>query len=125
MKQLTVLRTLTLSLVTLMFSTGCSDGGETPAQEDLTPEQQLIETGRRQARSCFGCHGPEGRSKVNSYPSLAGLSEEYLSKQLHAFRTGERDNPMMNSIARNLDEQAVEALSAYFASVPAKESVDE
>ncbi len=115
MKHLTVFLTLTFSLTTILLTASCSDGGETPAQEALTPEQQLIETGRRQARSCMG-----RRSRVDSYPSLAGLSKEYLSEQLHAFRSGERENPMMSSIARNLDDQAIKALSAYFASVPAK-----
>lgn len=123
MKHLTVFRTLILSLTTSLLTTGCSDGNPAPAQEALSPEQKLIDTGRRQARSCFGCHGPQGRSRVNSYPSLAGLSREYLSEQLHAFRSGERENPMMSSIARNLDDQSIEALSAYFASVP--ESADE
>lgn len=118
MKYLTVFRTLPLAAV--LLTVGCSDGGEAPTQEALTPEEQLIATGRREARSCFGCHGPEGRSRVNSYPSLAGRSEAYLSQQLHAFRSGERENPMMSSIARNLDDQAIEALSAYFASVPEK-----
>lgn len=121
LKYLTVFRTLPLAAV--LLTVGCSDGGEAPTQEALTPEEQLIATGRREARSCFGCHGPEGRSRVNSYPSLAGRSEAYLSQQLHAFRSGERENPMMSSIARNLDDHAIEALSAYFASVP--ENADE
>ncbi|WP_169449427.1 c-type cytochrome [Marinimicrobium agarilyticum] len=120
MKHLTVFRTLILGLTASLITVGCSDGREAPPQETLTPEEQLIATGRRQARSCFGCHGPEGRSRVESYPTLAGRSQEYISEQLHAFRSGERENPMMSSIARNLDDQAIEALSAYFASVPEK-----
>ena len=89
----------------------CSDGESGgSAQASVSPEQQRIAEGKRVARMCVGCHGPEGISRVASYPSIAGLP--------HAFRSGERDNPMMSSVARNLSDEAIDSLSHYFASLP-------
>ncbi|UZJ45833.1 cytochrome c [Marinimicrobium sp. C6131] len=96
----------------------CSDSEPGGAQASLSPEQQRIAEGKRVARMCVGCHGPEGISRVASYPSIAGLPQDYLEEQLHAFRSGERDNPMMSSVARNLSDEAIDSLSHYFASLP-------
>lgn len=97
----------------------CSDGESGgSAQASLSPEEQRIAEGKRVARMCVGCHGPEGVSRVASYPSIAGLPQDYLEEQLHAFRSGERDNPMMSSVARNLSDEAIDSLSHYFASLP-------
>lgn len=104
--------------------TSCGEGPSgdyAVSPDDLTEEQQRLQTGKRQSRSCMGCHGPEGISRVASYPSLAGRSQAYLEEQLKAFRSGERDNPMMGSIARNLSDEAIDALSHYYASLPGPE----
>lgn len=107
---------------------GCGDSGpdrgatEAPAEAaELSEEEQRIQAGRRQSRSCMGCHGPEGISRVSSYPSLAGRSQAHLQSKLEAYRSGDINNPMMNSIARNLDDQAIVALSHYYASLPGPE----
>lgn len=104
---------------------GCGEGPPTPTappvQDELSDEEQLIQTGRRQSRSCMGCHGPEGISRVSSYPSLAGRSQEQLQSKLEDYRSGDIENPMMNSIARNLSDEAIVALSHYYASLPGPE----
>jgi len=96
---------------------------QAPAEEEaeLSEEEQRIQDGRRQARTCVGCHGPEGISRVSSYPSLAGRSQEHLQSKLEGYRSGEIDNPMMSSIARNLSDEAIVALSHYYASLPGPE----
>lgn len=106
---------------TMVALIACGDSGPGPsasADASLTPEQQTIAQGKRVARMCVGCHGPEGIARVASYPSIAGLPQEYIEKALHAYRSGERDNPMMGSVARNLSDEAIESLSHYFASLP-------
>ena len=87
----------------------------------MSPEELQLQRGKRQSRQCAGCHGPEGISRVDSYPSLAGRSEDYLQRQLKAFRSGERRNPMMGSIATNLSDEAIETLAHYYASLPGPE----
>lgn len=119
-----LLAVFALALLSMLILASCGEGPSddyAQSPDDMTEEQQRLQTGKRQARSCMGCHGPEGISRVDSYPSLAGRSQEYLEEQLEAFRSGERDNPMMNSIARNLSDEAVEALSHYYASLPGPE----
>lgn len=114
---------IALVLVALLGLSACGNGPEGPGEhaEELTEQEQLHQEGRRQSRSCMGCHGPEGISRVSSYPSLAGLSQEYLASELRAYRDGEREDPMMSSVARNLSDDAIEALSHYYASLPGPE----
>lgn len=103
------------TVLVILLLTACS---KNTASTPLSEKEQLLQTGSQKARMCVGCHGPKGISRLVSYPSLAGKPEEYLSRQLHAFRSGERVNPMMSSIAKNIAEEDIAALSFYFASLP-------
>lgn len=109
------IQVLLAGLISVLLLTACS---ENKAPEALSTEEQLLRLGNEKARMCVGCHGPKGISLVVSYPSLAGKSQEYLTEQLQAFRSGERVNPMMSSIARNITEDDIAALSFYYASLP-------
>ncbi len=84
----------------------------------MSPEEQLIYRGSQAARLCVGCHGPKGISRVTSYPSIAGQPQAYLEEQLHAFRDGTRENPMMSSIVKNMDDEDILVLSHYFSRLP-------
>lgn len=97
--------------------------GDKPAEPlvPLTDTEALLVKGSQKARMCSACHGPAGISRVASYPSIAGQSREHLAEQLHAFRSGARDNPMMSSIARSLSDDDIAALAVYFAAQPAPE----
>src|SRR5690554_1754586 len=106
-------------LLLTIFISACTD--KTPPVS-LSSAEQLILTGSQKARMCAGCHGPKGISRVASYPSIAGLPEGYIAEQLRAFRTGQRQNPMMGSIAQNLSDEDIHALSHYFSSLPAGEN---
>ncbi len=64
--------------------------------------------------ACVACHGKEGNSEVLINPNLAEQHPEYITKQLNAFRDGSRLDPAMNTIAKNLSEQDVADLGAYF-----------
>ncbi|MFY0480007.1 c-type cytochrome [Achromobacter marplatensis] len=65
---------------------------------------------------CASCHGADGISAVGLYPNLAGQKVEYLVKQLLAFKTRERSDPVMNSMAEPLSEEAIRQLAQYFSS---------
>lgn len=109
------------ALFLLAFLTGCGPEQAAPTSEPLTEAEALVEAGKQKSRSCMSCHGPQGISRVASYPSLAGRPQEYLEQQLEAFKSGARENPMMSSIARNLSEADVLALSHYYASLSGPE----
>ena len=67
--------------------------------------------------SCVACHGAGGVSANDLWPNLAGQKREYLAKQLRAFRSGERTDPLMSAIAQTIKESEVDELAQYFASL--------
>jgi cytochrome c553 len=107
-----------LAVALLLLLSGCGPSPEPAPKADLDEDEALLQLGRQRSRSCMGCHGPQGISRVRSYPSLAGHSKEYLQEQMLAYRSEERDDPMMGSIARNLSDDDIRALSLYYASLP-------
>lgn len=78
------------------------------SQADGGPWPQFAET-------CFACHGPHGQSRNAEYPALAGQPAAYLAAQLRAFASGQRDNPTMGPLARNLTDEQIRSLAAYYA----------
>lgn len=68
---------------------------------------------------CAGCHGADGLG-VGTFPALAGKDADYLAKQLQAYKSGARLNPMMNVIAKSLSENDITDLAAYYSSMKAK-----
>ena len=66
------------------------------------------------AMGCMGCHGPAGNSAMpDMFPKLAGLEEAYIDEQLHAFKSGERANATMQSMAGALSDAEIANMAAY------------
>lgn len=74
-----------------------------------------IEAGKTVSQTCAACHGMDGNSTLAMFPSIAGQSASYLAEQLHAFRDGKRVNAIMGPQAKNLTDQQIEDVTAYFA----------
>ncbi len=70
--------------------------------------------GAAKAPMCAGCHGVDGNSVSDAFPSLAGRSAGYLAKQLKDFRAGVRVDPTMNGMASTLTDADIVNLAAYF-----------
>jgi cytochrome c553 len=51
-------------------------------------------------------------------PILAGQNQPYLLNQLHAFQSGKRPHKEMRYMTRKLTEEEMEAIAAYFSSLP-------
>jgi cytochrome c553 len=64
---------------------------------------------------CSACHGDDGRSPSPLYPHLSGQSAEAIFKQLSDFRSGARVNPMMTPVAKQLTEDQLGDVAAYYA----------
>lgn len=75
------------------------------------------ENGKRKAISCQVCHGKDGVSTKKHYPSLAGLSQDHLARQLHDYKTGRRSNPVMQEVTRTLTTADIDDIATYFATV--------
>ena len=71
--------------------------------------------------ACAACHGQDGASGIApEYPSLAGQNERYLLNQLRMFKSGQRVAPLMAGQLDMLTDANLEAISAYYAGLPAK-----
>lgn len=75
-----------------------------------------LNAGREKAKTCEACHGTDGKSVEPSYPNLAGQYESYLIKALSDYRSGARNNAIMQSFSTNLSNQDIEDLAAWYAS---------
>ena len=68
--------------------------------------------------TCIACHGKSGMAVSAEYPNLGGQYEDYLTLQLTNFRSGDRQNAVMNGIAAQLTDADIAALSAWFSAQP-------
>jgi cytochrome c553 len=73
------------------------------------------EEGQSKSTACIACHGPNGNSANPEWPNLAGQHEPYVRKQLEAFKSGARKNPLMTPMAMSLSDDDMDDLAAYFA----------
>jgi cytochrome c553 len=71
--------------------------------------------GKAKAATCVACHGAEGISSNAMWPNLAGQQDQYLIKQMKAFRDGDRKDPVMAPMAAALSDEDIENLAAYYA----------
>ena len=71
--------------------------------------------GTAKAAVCTGCHGVNGNSTNPEWPSLAGQSAVYVAEQLWLFRSGARNNPVMQAIAATLKDEDIDDLAVYYA----------
>ena len=75
-----------------------------------------IGAGKEKAAQCASCHGETGNSLVSSFPKLAEQHPNYLVKQLLAFKSGARKDPLMSPIAQHLSQDDIADIAAYYAS---------
>lgn len=76
-----------------------------------------VAAGKAKAAQCAACHGTTGISPIGIYPNLAGQKEQYLVKQIKAFRSGERKDPSMKAMVGALSDSDIANLAAYYAGI--------
>lgn len=76
------------------------------------------EAGEPLTAVCAACHGADGNSAVATFPKLAGQGERYLLKQLHDVKDGNRIIIEMTGILDAYNDQQLEDMAAYYASLP-------
>ena len=69
-------------------------------------------------QTCQSCHGPEGISAIVNTPSLAGQPDIFIQYQLVFMRDGTRKVEVMQEIAKNLTDDNIRELGAYYSSLP-------
>ncbi|AIY43069.1 putative cytochrome c2 [Collimonas arenae] len=96
------------------------------AEVDATAVPDTI---KQRLTACTACHGEQGRATNDGYyPRIAGKPAGYLYNQLHNFREGRRQYPMMTYLVDHLSDAYLQEIAAYFADqhppYPAPQPVD-
>lgn len=73
-----------------------------------------FDAGAVKSAACAACHGAEGIALAPNWPNLAGQYEDYLVHALRGYRSGTRQNAIMQGFAGTLSDQDIDDLAAYF-----------
>ena len=76
-----------------------------------------VAAGKQKSAMCAACHGVKGISPTPIYPNLAGQKEQYLVAAITAYKTRDRNNPMMTPMAASLSDDDIKNLAAYYARI--------
>jgi len=107
------------------FSTVTAASQPAPAAADIAAKgKEFAERGHWAdgLPACQNCHAPNGIGVAPDFPYLAGQQADYIEQQIKNWRTGQRGvDPLglMKTVADKLDGDAVAAVAAYYASLPA------
>jgi cytochrome c553 len=75
-----------------------------------------VAAGRKLAASdCASCHGANGISPNDTWPSLAGQNAAYLVRIMSAYKSGDQQDVMMTPLAKALGDADIRNLAAYYA----------
>lgn len=77
----------------------------------------LVASGQNLSGYCVACHGMNdmtGAPVADEWPILAGQQAAYLQKQLGAYKSGARINPLMQAAIAHLGDAEFSALAAYY-----------
>jgi len=66
-------------------------------------------------QTCAACHGTDGIGILPEYPTLAGQHADYLQRALKDYRSGKRQNAVMNGFAAQLTDADIKAVATHFA----------
>ncbi|WP_262273217.1 c-type cytochrome [Microvirga yunnanensis] len=80
---------------------------------------RLVERGdpSRGLPACNSCHGFNAGGPVET-PTLSHQNREYLARQMHAFKTGDRKNDIytrMRSVSSKLTDREIDRLATFYA----------
>ena len=110
-----------------------AEGGHAPeaghASSSAGMPKGYIEAGKALAskkgatgQACTDCHGADGNNPIDAtYPKLGGQYHDYIEHALKAYRSGDRGGStttdLMASQAKELTDQQIADLAAYYGSV--------
>jgi len=75
-----------------------------------------VEAGRVTSTKCAVCHGIEGEGNGIPNSCIACIEADKFKKHIKDFKSGTRKNFMMEKFVKNLSDQDIENLAAYYAS---------
>lgn len=81
-----------------------------------------VAAGRKLAGDCAACHGANGISPNDTWPSLAGQNAAYLVRIMSAYKSGDQQDVMMTPLAKALSDADIHNLAAFYAGLNCKDS---
>ena len=88
------------------------------AQDKKAAQAKAADSALAPVSMCIGCHSiPNYHAsfpQVYRVPKIGGQSKEYIEAALRAYQKGDRNQPTMRAIARELSDQQIVALAAYY-----------
>jgi len=67
------------------------------------------------SNNCAGCHGVNGVTNGPATPSIAGMTEEYLTLSMQDYKSGVRKSTVMDRIAKGYSDDEIKAMAKHFA----------
>ena len=99
-----------------LFGLACLIAAAVP-HTALAADAATGKNGKKKAAACRTCHGIDGIARIPIAPHIAGESEIYLQTQLKAFRSGKREHEIMSVIAKDLSDEDIADLAAWYSSI--------
>jgi len=84
------------------------------ANAQATPKPDPAKARESVTQVCAACHGADGSSPTSANPSLAGMPADYITTQLAHFKTGIRQNAIMQGMSATLSDADMVSLGVYF-----------
>lgn len=102
-------------IISLIF---CSNVFASPS-EIAAGKKIVLEGNTKGALACMTCHMENGEGMQDAaFPQLANMHPDYLTKQLKDLQGPRRKSDVMNPIAKDLSDDDIASVSAYYASMP-------
>ncbi|WP_374592498.1 cytochrome c [Aquabacterium sp.] len=111
--------TLFSATVAAALVTGAASGAAVAA--DVKIVKGDVKKGEAAAQMCQSCHVADGSRGAPTFPILQGQIPQYVVKQLGDFKSGKRQNAIMNGMAAALTDEQMVDVAAFYASKKAKE----
>ncbi len=114
------LKTFAITALAAAFLAGCAapqpaeKAAAKPAPKPAPPKVIAGASGPMLASTCEGCHGTDGNSNGPATPSIAGMSEDYLTEAMEEFRDGDTKSTIMGRVAKGYTDDEIEAMSVYY-----------
>lgn len=100
-------------------SMACSTASLFAAENAAAPapaKPDLVSGAAKFNAMCLSCHGTDGNSNIAGNPKLAQQHPEYLVKQLQEFKSGKRNNAVMQGFAAALSPDDMRNIAYWLAS---------
>ena len=76
--------------------------------------------GQQKAATCLACHRAGNGTLDQNTPIVSGQYEDYIVQALRNYKSGARDNPIMNSFVASLSETDMKDIAAYYANMESR-----